>query len=57
MPGVRQTTNMTHIKVHYYTSHGHLNHFGIVPQGPNFIGLMEKAIKERRPKVRVESFY
>ena len=52
-----QTTNMTHIKVHYYTSHGHLNQFGIVPQGPNFIGLMEKAIKERRPKVRVESFY
>lgn len=27
--------NMEHIKMHYFTSHPRLNHFGIIPRGPD----------------------
>ncbi|WP_126454987.1 glutathione S-transferase family protein [Sulfuriflexus mobilis] len=33
-PGIASTTNMEHIKVHYYTSHDSINPTGIVPKGP-----------------------
>ena len=42
---VKETTNMNHIKMHYYTSHPTLNHYGIIPKGPNFIGQLETAGK------------
>lgn len=34
LPKVADTVNMTHIKNHYYRSHGHINPNGIVPIGP-----------------------
>jgi len=34
-PGVADTTNMAHIKSHYFESHKHINPFGIVPDGPD----------------------
>ncbi len=34
MPGVAETVNMDHIKLHYYSSHKQLNPSGIVPKGP-----------------------
>ncbi|GBE43354.1 glutathionyl-hydroquinone reductase YqjG [bacterium BMS3Bbin10] len=34
MPGIAQTVNFTHIKRHYYGSHGTINPTGIVPLGP-----------------------
>ena len=37
IPGVKETTNMEHIKTHYFTSHPDLNKFAIIPKGPNFI--------------------
>lgn len=40
--GFKQCTHMDHIKTHYFTSHPKLNHYGIIPAGPNFIGLLEK---------------
>ncbi|MCT7949230.1 glutathione S-transferase family protein [Ancylothrix sp. C2] len=33
-PGVKETCNMDHIKIHYYTSHPNVNPSGIVPKGP-----------------------
>jgi len=33
-PGVRETVNFTHIKHHYYYSHGTVNPTRIVPKGP-----------------------
>ena len=33
-PGVKDTCNLEHIKLHYYQSHPHINPSGIVPQGP-----------------------
>ncbi|MDJ0848966.1 MAG: glutathione S-transferase family protein [Myxococcota bacterium] len=33
-PGVAETVNMTHIKRHYYESHGTINPTGVVPVGP-----------------------
>ena len=36
--GIKQTNFMDQIKMHYYTSHGRLNYYGIIPKGPNFIG-------------------
>lgn len=35
VPGVAETVNMTHIKRHYYGSHGTINPTGIVPAGPD----------------------
>lgn len=34
IPGVAETVDMTHIKRHYYESHGTINPTGIVPKGP-----------------------
>jgi len=34
VPGVAETVNMTHIKRHYYESHGTINPTGVVPLGP-----------------------
>lgn len=36
-PAIQRTINMKHIKTHYFTSHPHLNTFGIVPihNGPD----------------------
>jgi putative glutathione S-transferase len=34
VPGVAGTVDMTHIKRHYYESHGTINPTGIVPLGP-----------------------
>ncbi len=33
-PGVQDTCNLEHIKLHYYQSHPHINPSGIVPYGP-----------------------
>ena len=33
-PGVKDTCNLEHIKLHYYKSHPQINPSGIVPQGP-----------------------
>lgn len=35
MDAFRETTNLTHIKNHYYVSHPTINPFGIVPRGPD----------------------
>jgi putative glutathione S-transferase len=42
MPGVKDTVNMEQIKYHYYTSHPVLNHYSIVPRGPDFVALLEQ---------------
>lgn len=34
VPGVRETIDMEHSKLHYYFSHRHINPTGIVPVGP-----------------------
>jgi len=34
VPGIAQTVNMDHIKLHYYGSHKQINPNGIVPKGP-----------------------
>jgi glutathionyl-hydroquinone reductase len=34
-PGVKDTCNLEHIKLHYYQSHPHINPSGIVPRGPS----------------------
>jgi glutathionyl-hydroquinone reductase len=33
-PGIKDTCNLEHIKLHYYQSHPHINPSGIVPNGP-----------------------
>lgn len=33
-PGIAQTVNLDHIKLHYYASHRDINPTGIVPKGP-----------------------
>lgn len=33
-PGIKETCNLEHIKLHYYQSHPHINPSGIVPIGP-----------------------
>jgi putative glutathione S-transferase len=37
LPAVKQTTNIKHIKMHYFTSHPTLNHYGWIPKsnGPD----------------------
>lgn len=37
MPGVAETTNMEHIKTHYFTSHPSLNIYAVIPAGPNVV--------------------
>jgi len=34
LPGVAETVNLEHIKLHYFVSHRQINPFGIVPDGP-----------------------
>jgi len=34
VPGIAETVNMDHIKLHYYASHKQINPTGIVPKGP-----------------------
>jgi len=34
VPGIAETVNMEHIKLHYYGSHKQINPTGIVPKGP-----------------------
>ena len=34
LPGVSETCNFDHIKSHYYSSHRHINPYGIIPSGP-----------------------
>lgn len=45
--GIKNTTQMKHIKQHYYCSHASLNYLGIVPVGPNFIGALEAFNSDR----------
>ncbi|MDJ0567905.1 MAG: glutathione S-transferase family protein [Pleurocapsa sp. MO_192.B19] len=42
-PGVKDTCNLEHIKLHYYQSHPHINPSGIVPDGP----LIEEALNSK----------
>jgi len=35
--GMADSIDMTHIKTHYFTSHPTLNHYAIIPKGPNVI--------------------
>ena len=37
IPGIKKTTNLEHIKRHYYYSHDGINPFRIVPLGPDVI--------------------
>lgn len=38
IPAIKETTNIKHIKMHYFTSHPELNKYGIIPKsdGPSF---------------------
>ncbi|WP_370299109.1 glutathione S-transferase C-terminal domain-containing protein, partial [Pontibacterium sp.] len=36
LPGVAETTNMEHIRHHYFASHRMINPTGIIPVGPEF---------------------
>ena len=48
MPFIKNTTDITHIKNHYFTSHGTLNAYSIVPIGPNvLLELEQKHDRER----------
>ena len=31
--GIKESVNMSHIKMHYYTSHPKLNHYAVIPKG------------------------
>lgn len=42
MPGVADTVDIEQIKYHYYTSHPTLNHYSIVPRGPNFMASLKE---------------
>lgn len=50
IPGVAQTTNFTHIKRHYYQSHGLINPTRIVPLGPE-LNFMELHKRDSRAKM------
>jgi putative glutathione S-transferase len=41
MHGVAGTVNMDHIKMCYYSGMTFLNHYGIIPKGPNFLELLQ----------------
>jgi putative glutathione S-transferase len=47
-PGISATVSLSHIKQHYYGSHGTINPTGIVPLGP-IMGLDEPHGRERVP--------
>ncbi|MBM3364618.1 MAG: glutathione S-transferase family protein [Betaproteobacteria bacterium] len=40
MPGIAATTDMEHIRFHYFYSHRHINPTGIVPRGPDVLGAL-----------------
>jgi len=40
--GLTETVNMYHIKTHYFTSHPTLNHYAIVPVGPDVISSLKE---------------
>lgn len=42
IPEMRKCINMRHIKCHYYASHPLLNHFAVIPKGPDFLGLLNQ---------------
>jgi putative glutathione S-transferase len=42
MLGVKETTNMEQIKMHYYASHPDLNRFSIIPKGDDFEGKLKE---------------
>lgn len=50
LPGIASTVNMEQIKAHYYASHPTLNHYSVIPRGPDF----EKLLKQ--PHDRIEKF-
>eukprot|EP01035_Chromulina_nebulosa_P017952 gene17952-23580_t len=35
--GMKESIDMEHIKIHYYTSHAVLNHYAVIPKGPNVL--------------------
>ena len=37
IPAIKETTNLDHIKRHYYYSHEGINPYRIIPRGPNKI--------------------
>ena len=47
MEGVRETVNMDHIKRHYFMSHGNINKYGIIPQGPLGLDFEEEHDRDR----------
>jgi len=53
MDAIKKTTNMRHIKMHYYTSHAHLNPFGIIP-GSNGPDLTVPSNREKLSSVLLE---
>eukprot|EP00397_Hematodinium_sp_SG-2012_P039037 GEMP01042558.1.p1 GENE.GEMP01042558.1~~GEMP01042558.1.p1 ORF type:complete len:339 (+),score=81.18 GEMP01042558.1:157-1173(+) len=42
IPGIGGSVNMTHCKVHYFSSHPSLNTYAIVPAGPDFMGNLKQ---------------
>lgn len=42
MMNVADTVDMEQIKTHYYCSHPILNHYSIIPRGPDFIALLKE---------------
>ncbi|CAN0220956.1 unnamed protein product [Ascophyllum nodosum] len=40
--GFADTTNMDHIRKHYYTSHAALNTYSIIPVGPDFVSTLKE---------------
>lgn len=41
LPGMKESINMEHIKMHYFTSHPTLNAYAIIPRGPDFLSCLE----------------
>ncbi|CAM9331532.1 unnamed protein product [Choristocarpus tenellus] len=41
-PAFADTTNMDHIRKHYYTSHVGLNTYSVIPTGPDFLSTLKE---------------
>jgi putative glutathione S-transferase len=52
VPGVAETVDIDHFKLHYYASHRHINPTGIVPKGPalDFSRPHDRARRFARPR-------
>ena len=52
VPGIAETVDIDHFKLHYYGSHRHINPTGIVPKGPalDFSRPHDRARKFARPR-------